>query len=183
MAISTATIKPRIPGRRLRSMQECQIFSKIISGGQTGTDQGALDAALELNHPCGGWCPKGRQSETGPIPKKYPLKVHNSAGYRARTETSAHESDGTLIFTHGKPIGGTKLTIDLFHKYKKPVFIVDFHSDPVHKITEQAFHWGLQNKIHTLNVAGPKEKSFPKTQKKVKAIILEILKFTINYTQ
>jgi hypothetical protein len=37
------------------------IFSKLISGGQTGADQGALDAALELGHPCGGWCPKGRK--------------------------------------------------------------------------------------------------------------------------
>lgn len=44
-------------------MPERKIFEKIISGGQTGADQGALDAALELNYPCGGWCPKGRESE------------------------------------------------------------------------------------------------------------------------
>jgi hypothetical protein len=46
---------------------------KIISGGQTGVDRAALDAALELNIPCGGWCPKGRRAEDGPTPDRYPL--------------------------------------------------------------------------------------------------------------
>lgn len=30
---------------------------KLISGGQTGVDRAALDVALELGIPCGGWCP------------------------------------------------------------------------------------------------------------------------------
>ena len=41
---------------------------KIISGGQTGVDRGALDAALELAVPHGGWCPRGRLAEDGRIP-------------------------------------------------------------------------------------------------------------------
>jgi hypothetical protein len=44
-------------------MSKPMFFEKIISGGQTGVEQGALDAALELSFPCGGWCPKGRKSE------------------------------------------------------------------------------------------------------------------------
>ena len=35
---------------------------KIISGGQTGADQGALDFAIDYNFECGGYCPKGRKS-------------------------------------------------------------------------------------------------------------------------
>ena len=45
---------------------------KIISGGQTGADQAALDAAIELTIPYGGWLPKGRKTEDGPLPRSLP---------------------------------------------------------------------------------------------------------------
>jgi hypothetical protein len=32
---------------------------KIISGGQTGIDRAALDAAIVMGVDYGGWCPKG----------------------------------------------------------------------------------------------------------------------------
>jgi hypothetical protein len=43
------------------------MIKKIVSGGQTGADQAALDAAIELGVPHGGWIPKGRKTETGPL--------------------------------------------------------------------------------------------------------------------
>ena len=48
-------------------------LSKIISGGQTGVDRGALDAALVAGFACGGWCPADRGAEDGTIPERYPL--------------------------------------------------------------------------------------------------------------
>ena len=45
---------------------------KIVSGGQTGVDRGALDAAIALGIPHGGWCPKGRKAEDGPIDVRRP---------------------------------------------------------------------------------------------------------------
>lgn len=47
---------------------------KIISGGQTGVDRAALDAALKHGIDCGGWCPAGRLDEFGRIPERYPVK-------------------------------------------------------------------------------------------------------------
>ena len=47
--------------------------SKIISGGQTGADQAALDVAIKMNIAHGGWIPKGRRTENGVLPDKYQL--------------------------------------------------------------------------------------------------------------
>jgi hypothetical protein len=71
-------------------MTQRKIFEKIVSGGQTGADQGALDAALELGHSCGGWCPKGRKSEAGRIPDKCPVVEHAPAIYPVRTEQNGN---------------------------------------------------------------------------------------------
>ena len=38
---------------------------KVISGGQTGVDQAALRAAQKLGLKCDGWCPPGRECESG----------------------------------------------------------------------------------------------------------------------
>ena len=53
-------------------------LKKIVSGGQTGVDRAALDAALAQGIACGGWCPKGRRAEDGAIPGHYPLSETDS---------------------------------------------------------------------------------------------------------
>jgi hypothetical protein len=47
---------------------ECSLIARLVSGGQSGVDRAALDVALELGLPCGGWCPRGRKAEDGNIP-------------------------------------------------------------------------------------------------------------------
>ncbi|WP_051434750.1 YpsA SLOG family protein [Desulfonatronum lacustre] len=92
-----------------------KIFERVALGGQTGADHGDLDAAHALGDECGGWCPKGRLSEVGPIPDKYPEKDWRTKGYPARTKANVPDSDGTLIFCHGKPTGGTGMGLILVH--------------------------------------------------------------------
>src|SRR3954454_8651242 len=87
------------------------MFTKIVSGGQTGVDRAALDVALALGIPCGGWCPKGRKAEDGPIEDRYPLSETPSSDYRQRTLWNIRDSDATLILTWGEPTGGTLLTV------------------------------------------------------------------------
>ena len=53
----------------LRNLKECP-----LSGTQTGVDRAALDIAIELEIPHGGWCPYERKAEDGCIPLKYNLK-------------------------------------------------------------------------------------------------------------
>jgi hypothetical protein len=133
-------------------------IEKIISGGQTGVDRAALDVALELGISCGGWCPKGRKAEDGPIDARYPLQETTSARYPIRTEKNVKESDGTLILTWAHPTGGTALTIRFAQKHKKPYCVVDLSvgGDP-----ETVEEWEKMNRIKVLNVAGPPESNVP----------------------
>jgi ribosomal protein L33 len=48
-----------------------RMLKKIISGGQTGADQAALDVAINLGIPHGGWIPKGRKTEKGTLLNTY----------------------------------------------------------------------------------------------------------------
>lgn len=127
-------------------------IEKVISGGQTGVDRAALDAAFELGIPCGGWCPKGRKAEDGPIDTRYPLQETASIRYRIRTEKNVIESDGTLILPWAKPKGGTALTIKFAQRHNKPYCIVDLSvgGDP-----NTVKEWAKINRIRILNVAGP----------------------------
>jgi hypothetical protein len=150
-----------LSGARMVEAKENRTFfniERIISGGQTGADRAALDVALELGISCGGWCPKGRKAEDGPIDTYYPLRETTSANYSVRTERNVRESDGTLILANGQPRAGTALTIKFAQKHKKPHIV----RDPfVKKDLETVRMWLELNKIRVLNVAGPRESEVP----------------------
>ncbi len=126
---------------------------KLISGGQTGVDRAALDVALILGIPCGGWCPKGRKADDGVIDKKYPLVETQSENYTQRTETNVRESDGTLILTWGNPLGGTALALDYAKNNAKPYLVIDMEKE---RFIAQVLLWYKENKIKIMNIAGPR---------------------------
>ena len=107
---------------------------KIVSGGQTGADQGALEAARHCELPYGGWVPKGRKAEKGmKVPAKYDqLREMATADYLKRTEANVVDSDATLILTLGPLSGGSKRTMDFAKKHGRPVFhvAIDQYSRP-----------------------------------------------------
>ena len=144
-------------GHVLRSTVVRMSLQKIISGGQTGTDRDALDAALEAGFPCGGWCPEGREAEDGPIPQRYPLQVMPGAGYRKRTIQNVQDSDGTAILCVGEPMGGSALTLAQCRRLDKPHIVIDgLIVDPT-RAGMQLTAFVRQYAIQTLNVAGPSE--------------------------
>lgn len=134
------------------------MFEKIVSGGQTGVDRAALDVALALGLPCGGWCPKGRKAEDGTLSSGYPLRETPSEDYAQRTTWNVRDSDGTLILTRGKPTGGTTQTIEDAGRLNKPCLIVDL-SQPDKASSVHA--WAQSHHIRVLNVAGPRESKCP----------------------
>jgi len=134
---------------------------KIVSGGQTGADQAALDTAIELGISHGGWIPKGRLTEAGPLPSKYRLIEMPTSSYPERTEQNVIDSDGTLILAHGELTGGSKLTQDLAVKHCRPCLYVDLNDTGTLKAAEIIKSWIEENEIEVLNVAGPRASKDP----------------------
>jgi hypothetical protein len=128
-------------------------LKKIISGGQTGVDRAALDVALSLGICCGGWCPKGRLAEDGPIPERYPLEETPSSKYQMRTKRNVRYSDATLILNIGALDGGTALTAELTFENDRPCKVVDMDSEAD---IESVLAWLHDNKVSVLNIAGPR---------------------------
>lgn len=124
--------------------------TKIISGGQTGADQGALRAGYVLGIPTGGWMPKGYRTEHGPQPwlRRYGVQEMPTVSYRARTVRNLMEADGTIVFGNCEN-GGTRLTLRLLRAAGKPLLI---NPGP-----PQIRRWTAAHQIRTVNVAGNRE--------------------------
>ncbi len=128
----------------------------VVSGGQTGADRAALDVAIAVGLPHGGWCPKGRLAEDGVIPEKYQLAETNSTDYSVRTAKNVIDSDGTLVLFRQRLQGGTALTNRLAKERGKPVLRINLDHDV--KIASIQ-NWIIENRIRILNVAGPRASS------------------------
>jgi hypothetical protein len=148
-------------------------LDKVISGGQTGVDRAALDAALAAGLPCGGWCPRGRRSEAGPIDERYPLTETTSADPARRTDLNVRDSDATLIIAPAPLTGGTALTRRIAERRGRPCLVVDPGDATA---AETIRRWLHEQDIQTLNVAGPRESHHPG----IHARALELLRVALS---
>jgi len=130
------------------------VIRKIISGGQIGADQAALDVAIKLGFPHGGWIQKGRKTQSGILPAKYQLKELPTAGYKRRIEQNVIDSDGTVIISHGEPTGGAEYSRKMADKHRRPCLHVDLKESSTFVIASKINTWVLENNIQVLNVTG-----------------------------
>jgi hypothetical protein len=147
------------------------VISCIVSGGQTGVDRAALDAAIELGLDHGGWCPRGRRAEDGAIDPTYRLRETRSAKYHVRTRRNVLDSDGTLIISCGELSGGTELTLRVARRYGKPAFVVELPEADVEEIRR----WLAEHRIQILNVAGPRESTSPGVYRFARSLLRAVL--------
>lgn len=145
---------------------------KIVSGGQTGVDRAALDVAIELGIPHGGWCPRGRLAEDGPIDDRYRLRETASPEYTVRTQRNVLHSDATLILCRGRPSGGTELTRRVAKEHSKPCLVVDL-GIAVDLTTVR--DWIKEQRVRVLNVAGPRESQNPGIGQQAAAWLRDLL--------
>jgi hypothetical protein len=151
------------------------LIEKIVSGGQTGADRAALDFAIAHDIPHGGWCPKGRMAEDGPIDPRYQLQETPTRSYRQRTEWNVRDSDGTVVFSIASVLtGGSKKTVLLAHKHGKPV--LHLSRDGGLASPEQVLlHFIEHYAIKVLNVAGPRASKEPEVYGFVEQVLTNAL--------
>ncbi len=144
---------------------------RVISGGQTGADRAALDAAIACEVEHGGWCPKGRLSEDGPIPEQYNLQERETESYSERTKANVKDTDLTLIFSHGPLSGGSLLTQKFAEELGKPCL----HIDLLKKFQPLEEKFPNLGKI-ILNVAGPRASNDPEIYDAVYVAMTQLLR-------
>ena len=149
---------------------------KIISGAQTGVDRAALDVAIELGIPHGGWVPKGRKAEDGIIPEKYDMMEMPTDRYAGRTERNVLDSDGTLILSRGVLTEGSDLTRQLAIKHARPWLHTDLEKMGVAEAARTILAWLKRREISILNVAGPRASKDPGIYRLTKDILKRVIK-------
>lgn len=153
----------------------------IISGGQTGADRGALEAAREKGVPYGGWVPFDRKAEDGAVPNDFEnMRETDHGGYTTRTRRNVRDSDATLLIAlmgAGGLTPGSRLTQRLCEELKKPLLILPASwvlASPEGQATD-VVHWmGVVFKGRELNVAGTRESKCPGLQAATQRLILKV---------
>ena len=129
---------------------------EIWSGGQTGVDRAALNVALELGIPTGGWVPRGRLAEDGRIPDRYGgLRETESQEYGERTRRNVADTDATLVLRVGEATGGTLETLRIAQRLGRPLLDLDLGVIDADAAARRVVEWlGRIGPLRRLNVAG-----------------------------
>jgi len=106
----------------------------VIAGGQTGVDRAALDVALEVGLPIGGWCPAGRSAEDGPIPGRYALAETPSTDPAQRTRWNVFDADATLLLWPDVVSLGTSVGMEFAARWGRPCLRLDPAEDSVDRV-------------------------------------------------
>lgn len=169
-----------------------RLITQIVSGGQTGVDRAALDAAMEFGIPVGGWCPRDRRSEDGGVPEQYPLKETVARSYAVRTEWNVRDSDGTLVVVLDEISSGTRMTVEAARTHGKPLKVEHLAPEtrpgllPSENSEDEqvlsVVDWIRRHKIAVLNVAGPRGSSSPEMYPRARNFLTRVFSALMSET-
>jgi hypothetical protein len=153
----------------------------ILSGGQTGVDRAALDAAIEKGLAYRGWCPKGGWAEDLAEPPgllaRYPhLRETPEADPAERTRRNVRDSDRLLVLTDSSGVTvskGTELARDLALKLDRPCLVLDLDASGVVEQARAFLNVGEGGMA--VCIAGPRESEAPGIYAKARAFLLQLL--------
>ena len=155
---------------------------KIISGGQTGIDRAALDAAIEMGVEYGGWCPKGGWAEDFRKPPgllaRYPLlRETPSAEPIQRSEWNVRDADRLMILIDVSGIGVSKGTVaarDFALALGKPHSMIDL--DAGDALAQALACAGKDaSDASSIGIAGPRESEVPGIYVKARPFLCAVL--------
>ena len=151
------------------------MLTTIISGGETGADQGGLRAAKSLGYKTGGCMPRGFRTANGPAPglaQEFGLREHTSSRFSSATRTNVQDADGTIRFARDFQSPGSQSTLKFIRQYGKPYLDIDMDNP---RPVEEVRRWLDANKIKVLNVAGNREKLAPGIERFVTEYLVKVL--------
>ncbi len=137
------------------------MIKKIVSGGRTGAEQAALDAAIKLDIPYGGWIPTGGDAKSRNAPEKYQLHEMATARFADASEKNTLESNASLIISYGVLTGRSALTRKLAMKYGRRWMHIDLNATPSVQAMSIVSSWIRLYDIEVLNVTGPRSSRNP----------------------
>ncbi len=130
------------------------MLKKIISSGQTESDQAALDIAIKLGISYGGWIPKGRITETGTLPERFKLQEAPSENYSECIKQNVMEATGTLIISYGRLTGDLDSARKATLRYGRQMLGVDLDQIDDMKAALLLKDWIHLYRIEVLYVIG-----------------------------
>lgn len=152
------------------------MLKKIISGAQTGADQAGIDAAIDLGLPYGGYIPRDRRTEVGPLSVKYENMIEvGSTDYRVRTKLNINAAEGTVVFTYGPPTGGSSYTLRYASGRGRRVMHIDLKKVKSEEAMSSICDWVALYDIRSLNVAGSRKSKAPTIYSAVYVIIAGVI--------
>ncbi len=131
------------------------MLKKIISGGQTDADQAALDIAIKLRIPHGGWIPKGRTTEAGTLPDRFKLQEMSSGNYAECIKQNVIDANGTLIISYGRLTGDLESARKATLRYGRQMLGIDLDQVDDIKAASLLNDWIQLYRIEVLYVIGP----------------------------
>lgn len=150
---------------------------RVISGGQTGADQGGLLAAYRFQLETGGTAPDGFYTDVGNQPLLECLGLKAKGDYRTRTIQNVRDSDGTVLLSLDLDSPGSTLTRNEAKRARRPFIEYDITPvvtkyeelklgtatpadlrDIARPMCEGLHNWLLENNVGVLNVAGNRER-------------------------
>jgi hypothetical protein len=158
------------------------VIKKIISGGLNVSDQAALDAAIRLGVPHGGYIPWGRMTEIGTLSAKYKIQELNTDNHLDCIEKNVKESKGTLIISAGNLNDDAEHARKMTLKCSHQIFIVDLELTPSFEAATLVNDWIQMHNIDVLYVIGPLATEYRYVDRHIKhfeeAIVQQMLVFS-----
>lgn len=140
------------------------ISVKVITGGQTGVDTGAMRAAVAQGVLCHAYFPRDFKREEPLVPGYEWLRERSecikSPDYKARTLHVVSKAHAVLVIPGGEVTPGTKLTGELAQEAGVPLWTMRYLNDPAYLKAEShaVAYWLAQmgRKQVSLMVGGPR---------------------------
>ncbi len=157
------------------------MIEKIISGGRSGAELAALDAAIKLGMACGGWIPKESSHPGGINADRYNLTEMATSNPTEALKKNIRVSDGTLMLSHGTLSSNVKNTKKTLQRYSTPLLHLDLKSTNAFNAASLINDWLIDNDLNILHVTGPTEKE----DHKIYSATLDILQavYFLNLTE